>query len=392
MQTHRLRWHSVGGWSSPLATFPCDTDLVLYFGSTALLERGEAGPIGELLRHTRSPIVAGCSTAGEILGGEITDDSLVVIGVRFRAARVRAAGCTVEHTEQSETAGAELGRQLSAPDLRHVFVLSDGLRVNGSALTAGLRSALPPGVSVTGGLAGDSTRFQKTLVGLGPHIASDKVVAVGFYGASLHIGSGAAGGWSPFGPLRIVTRSRGNVLYSLDDQPALALYQRYLGERAAGLPGTGLLFPLQITPENPGEQGLIRTMLAINEADQSITFAGDIPEGRHARLMRATRDALIDSTELAVVRAAADDLDGAEDPAAQPPGPHSLALVVSCVGRRSVLGQRCEEELELALRPLPPGVVAAGFYSYGEIAPSGVRLRCDLHNQTLVLTLLSELD
>ncbi len=386
MQTHCLRWHPVGGWSSPLVTFPTDTDLVLYFGSTALLERGAAGPIGELLRHTQAPIVAGCSTAGEILGGEITDESLVVVAVRFRAAGARAARCSVHHTDQSEAAGAELGRQLSAPDLRHVFILSDGLRVNGSALTAGLRSTLPAEVSVTGGLAGDGTRFQKTLVGLGATIAGDQIVAVGFYGASLHVGTGAAGGWSPFGPLRIITRSRGNILYSLDDEPALALYQRYLGDRAAGLPGTGLLFPLQITPDNPGEQGLIRTMLAINEADQSITFAGDIPEGRHARLMRATRDALIDSTELAVARASDD------DPATPRPGPHSLALAVSCVGRRSVLGQRCEEELELALRPLPPGAVAAGFYSYGEIAPSGVRLRCDLHNQTLVLTLLSELD
>jgi len=380
MLTHRIQWKPATGWSTPLAELPPAADLVLYFGATELLAQPE-GPLADLRRHTLAPIVAGCSTAGEIFGTEISEQTLSVISVKFDMASVQAVLGSVPGADESGPVGAKLGRQLSSPDLRHVLVLSDGLHVNGTPLTEGLRSTLPEHVSVSGGLAGDGLLFGKTLVGLGDRIASDQVVAIGFYGDSLNIGGGLSGGWSPFGPHRRITRSEGNILYSLDDQPALALYKRYLGDRAAGLPGTGFLFPLQILSGLTGEEGLVRTLLAIDESTQSLTFAGDIPQGNYARLMKSSCDALIDSTEIAGAQASATD-HASESPA--------LAIIVSCVGRRIVLGQRCEEEIELASRQLPVGTEIAGFYSYGEISPSGHLRRCDLHNQTLVMTLISE--
>ena len=72
------------------------------------------------------------------------------------------------------------------------------------------------------------------------------MVAVGLYGEHVKLGHGSKGGWDTFGPERIVTKSDGNVLYELDDKPALALYKEYLGDRAAGLPGSALLFPLAL--------------------------------------------------------------------------------------------------------------------------------------------------
>lgn len=380
MQTHRLQWTEATGWSSPLATLPPGAQLVLYFGSPAILARAE-GPLRDLIGQAGAAIVAGCSTAGEIFGTDIFDDSLSVIALQFHSTPLRAVSAKVPSIAASDSVGAELGRQLNAPDLRHVLVLSDGLQVNGTALVNALRQALPDGVSITGGLAGDGPHFKNTLVGLGAQVIAGQVVAIGFHGTALEVGCGIAGGWTPFGPHRLITRSEGNVLYTLDDQPALALYKRYLGERASGLPGTGLLFPLQLLTERTATTGLVRTILAVDEATQSLTFAGDLPQGQYARLMKASSDALIDSTEAAGTHATRTPAAGTAD---------SLALVVSCVGRRLLLGQRCEEEIDLAVRSLPPRTAIAGFYSYGEIAPSGEMLRCDLHNQTLVMTVISE--
>lgn len=379
MHTHTLQWTPSAGWQPSLDTLPRDAGLILYFGARDVLGL-TGGPLEELRRHASAPVLAGCSSSGEIFGTAVFDHTISVICVRFTSATVRAALGVVPSSGDSRAVGESLARQLAVPGLRHVFILSDGLLVNGTPLTAGLRTSLPGDVTISGGLAGDGMEFKHTLVGLGSQIAPGQVVAIGFYGNSLRIGCGLSGGWDPFGPQRLVTRSEGNVLYALDDQPALALYKRYLGDRAAGLPGSGFLFPLQLLADRTDTTGLVRTLLGINEADQSLTFAGDIPQGRYVRLMKSTSDRLIDSSEAAGTQAAA---------VASPGHGSSLALVVSCAGRRIVLGQRCDEEIELSRRQLPPDTAMAGFYSYGEISASGFQ-RCDLHNQTLVMTLLSE--
>jgi hypothetical protein len=257
-------------------------------------------------------------------------------------------------------------------------VLSDGLTVNGTALAGGFWSTLPPEVGVSGGLAGDCTAFRQTLVGLGAQVAPQQIVALGFYGAHLQVRHGHGGGWTPFGPRRLVTHAEANVLYTLDDQPALELYKRYLGERARGLPATGLLFPLQLLGERNAGQGLVRTILAVDEAAQSLTFAGDIPVGHYVRLMRASSDALIAGAGEAGAAAAAGS------------GGDRFAVLVSCVGRRLVLGQRVEDEIDAVRRALGGEIPSVGFYSYGELAPRGRPARCDLHNQTMTLTVFAE--
>lgn len=375
MQTAALRWTPHDGWTPPAADWPSTADLVLYFGPRQLLARPDS-PRADLLARFPRAVCAGCSTAGEILDRDVSDDDLVALCVSFHHTTLRAESVLVPNAGASFEAAASLGRQLASPGLRHVLVLSDGLLVNGSSLTAGFRESLPDDVQVTGGMAADGALFQSTVVGLGAALASGQIVAIGFYGAALRIAHASAGGWEPFGPRRLVTRSEGNILYSLDDQPALALYKRYLGERAAGLPATGLLFPLHLLASRNAEQGLVRSILAVDEHNQSLTFAGDIPQGHYVRLMKAGCDALVGGAESAA-RAAA--------------GPRGgFALLVSCVGRRLVMGQRVEEELEAVLPELGAGTRAVGFYSYGEICPSGLEHGCDLHNQTMTLTVFAE--
>jgi hypothetical protein len=233
-------------------------------------------------------------------------------------------------------------------------------------------------VVVTGGLAGDGSRFQSTWVLADGAPRAGWISAVGFYGDRVHVGHGSKGGWDAFGPERVITRSQANVLFEIDGRPALALYKEYLGERAAGLPGTALLFPLALRASRGETKSLVRTILSIDEAAQSMTFAGDVPEGYLAQLMRANFDRLVAGASEAARLTSEGSRQGA-----------SLALAISCVGRRLVLGQRAEEEVEAAREALSRGARLLGFYSYGEISPFAMG-KCDLHNQTMTLTNIEE--
>lgn len=371
-------WTPHEGWQPAATEWPATADLLLYFGARNVLAEPD-GPLHELAQRFPNAIRAGCSTAGEILDGTVSTGGVAMMAVSFAKTRVRAESVTVTAPAESFHAAATLAQRLAAPDLRHVLVLSDGLQVNGTLLTTGFRSSLPPGTSATGGLAGDGAAFRTTLVGLGSDIGAGRIVAIGFYGESLRVHHGCASGWEPFGPRRLVTRSSGNVLFTLDDYPALALYKRYLGDRAAGLPSTGLLFPLQLLSARGASQGLVRTILRVDETENSLTFAGDLPQGSYVRLMKANCDALVEGAGQT-----ARDVPRLSDPSA------SFALLVSCVGRHLVMGQRTEEEVDAVLGPLGRGVHAVGFYSYGEISPSGLADSCDLHNQTMTVTVFSE--
>jgi hypothetical protein len=383
MKLDTFSYSTASGWSDePSADLDSESTLVVVFGSPEL--DGVRAPLKHLVdRFSRSHIV-GCSTAGEIFGNALTDNSLSVAVAQFeRGTRVASAAASVQSQDESFAAGEAIARQLQDPALRGVLLFSDGLNVNGSELVRGLNSILPSHVVVTGGLAGDGSRFERTWVVHEGNARSNMVCAAGLYGPFVTIGHGSKGGWDNFGPERRVTRSRGNVLVELDGRPALELYKEYLGDLASGLPATGLLFPLALRAHADDEKSLVRTILAVDEAAQTMTFAGDMPEGALARLMRANYDRLIDGASEAATMAG-------EAHAGQPGETgETLAIAISCVGRRLVLGERAEEEIEATLDELPAGTRQIGFYAYGEISPYD-QGPCDLHNQTMTLTTIRE--
>ncbi len=365
------------GWSrSPLPDLDSASTLVLVFGDAIVTDSLDA--LATLNAHYPNSVVIGCSTAGEIFGDEIHDHSLAVAVAKFDKTRLCAETFQVSSPQESVSIGRKIARRLADVELKAIFVLSDGLQVNGSALTQGLAAELEPHVVVTGGLAADADRFEGTWVLHEGKPTSGLITAVGFYGEALQVGHGSGGGWDIFGPDRLVTRSKANVLLELDGKPALALYKSYLGELADQLPSSGLLFPLAIrTPL--GQDDVVRTILAVDASEQSLTFAGDIPEGATVRLMHANMDRLIEGASSA---AEGTDMHLGDDQ-------DLLAVAISCVGRRLVLKDRCEEEVEAVLEVFPPNIHLIGYYSYGEISPLATG-RCDLHNQTMTLTLFSE--
>ena len=376
MKTEQCQWVAKQGWDHAPGALP-DAQFLLVFAQTDVLRERHA-LIEELRDKYPRAEILGCSTAGEIRSVNVTDETLTMTAVRFEHTAVRSASEPIPSAGASYEVGEHLSRKLLGPELAHVFVLSDGLLVNGSDLVRGLTAHLPDGVTVTGGLSGDGSRFQETLVLVGGKVRTGTVAAVGFYGCHLQVGYASLGGWDSFGPERLITRSEGNILFELDGQSALALYKQYLGEHAEGLPSTGLLYPLQV--RLGGGEPLVRTILAVDEAQQSMTFAGDMPEGGYARLMKANFDRLVDG--------AAGAARGSCDPSGEKRP--DLAILISCVGRKLVLQQRVEEEVEAVRDVFGPSAMLTGFYSYGEISPFTSSTRCELHNQTMTITTLRE--
>lgn len=377
MKIEQRYWTASAGWQAEQpATLDEAASLVLIFGSTARMR--DTAALAEIRTRHPGALLVGCSTSGEICGIRVRDDSLVTTAVRFEHSTLKLVQASLGTAEDSGAAGEQLAKALPPEGLVHVLVLSDGLKVNGTELARGLRENLPRDVAVTGGLAGDGTAFQHTLVCADGTPTEGSVTALGFYGERLKVGYGSLGGWDPFGPERLITRSKGNVLYELDGRSALELYKKYLGEHNAG-PAEALLFPLALRSSDEG-YGLVRSVAAINEDDQSMTFFGDMPEGGYARLMKANFDRLVDGAAGAA-HAGYETL-GSVEP--------ELALLVSCVGRKLVLKQRTEEEIESVREVLGANTVLTGFYSYGEICPHGAITKCELHNQTMTITTFSE--
>jgi hypothetical protein len=373
MQIEAERWTSSGGWSRRPGELR-GAQLVLAFGSTRVCE--DAALFDDVRAMYPGAEIIGCSTAGEIHDTQVTDDSLVTAAIEFAGTIVRTARVAIEQPAESFDAGRRLASELPAAGLVHVVVFSEGIHVNGSDLVKGLASALPPAVTVTGGLSGDGHRFSQTYVVWKGRPEQGSVVAAGFYGDRLRVGYASLGGWDSFGPERLITRSRDNVLYELDGRSALQLYKHYLGEHAADLPASGLLFPLSLRT-SPDATPVVRTILGVDETEQSLIFAGDVPAGAYARLMKANFDRLIDGAA------------GAARIALTSAHPE-LALLISCVGRKMVLQQRIEEEVEGVRDVMGPRTVLTGFYSYGEISPFTPSARCELHNQTMTITTFCE--
>lgn len=377
MQVEQSLWTEAAGWQpSPPGNLGEKAQLILLFGSPAVLKLG--GYELDLKQAYPKAYVLGCSTAGEICGVQVMNESLVATAIQFEQTQIQGQAIRLEAGETSLAAGDRLGRLIEPQGLAHVLLLSDGLHVSGSDLVRGILPYLPEGVTITGGLSGDGDRFQETFVMWNGAPEQDTIAAVGLYGDRLQVGYGSQGGWSPFGPERVITKSSGNVLYELDGQPALELYKRYLGDDAAGLPATGLLFPLSLQTQT-GDRRIVRTIFSVDETAQSLTFTGDVPTGVTAQLMHSSVDRLIDGA-----------IEAAETSHQTLDATPELALLISCVGRKLLMGQRTEEEVEGVRDILGTETVLAGFYSYGEIAPFTMGAPCELHNQTMTITTFAE--
>lgn len=352
--------------------------LVLVFANRYLLEDEKV--IADIREQFPYEHLVFGSTSGEIISCNVNDNSISVTAIEFEnSSFIIKSDNILNYNQDAKTLGEALYKEMPKENLKHLFVLSEGSFVNGSSLIDGLEQKMNATISITGGMCGDDARFEKTVASYKENPKAGEVILIGFYGDSLEISFASFGGWTSFGPERKITKSKGNILFEIDGKPALDLYKLYLGDKAKELPQASLLFPLNVIPEGKNE-AVVRTILGINKDDNSMILAGDVPVNSRVQLMMASIDAIAMGAHHAAEIALENRKNAAE-----------LALIVSCVGRKLVMNQRVEEEIEQVQEILGKATPIAGFYSYGEMAPfNGINKACELHNQTMTLTLISE--
>ncbi|MBL4710845.1 MAG: FIST C-terminal domain-containing protein, partial [Flavobacteriales bacterium] len=353
--------------------------LVLIFGEKdRLLESDYFEAMKELFSDAN---IVSASTSGEIIGRQLLEDSITATVVEFEKTEIFFKEFSVSDYEDSKAMGVAVGNYFQFPKLKGLFLISDGLLVNGSYLLEGIYEEMSENVHISGGMAGDQQSFESTLVGLNKIPESGKLVTFGLVGDSILIGNGAKGGWDAFGPKRLITKSKDNVLYELDGEPALDLYIKYLGSHADNLPESALFFPLLLNGREGDDKDLVRTILGVDRDERSLVFAGNVPEGDNVRLMKGNMNKIINASAIAG-EISLKKMKG-ETP--------ELALLVSCVGRKLILGQMTEEEIEEAVNSIGEHTYYCGFYSYGEFSPNEKSVRCQLQNETMCITTFKEL-
>lgn len=377
MKTVQLQRKKDSDWHYLTEKHELKEPLVLVFGNRYLLENENI--YNEVKSIFKDGHIVFGSTSGDITSEHVEENCITITAIEFEKSNFIIKRVNVlESDSNSFDTGQGLIKQFPEDGLKHVFVVSEGSFINGSELTQGMNSATDDNLLITGGLCGDDARFEKTLASYNENPKPGEVVAIGLYGDSLEISFSINGGWTPFGPERVVTKSKANVLYELDNKPALDLYKKYLGDKSKDLPGAALLYPLKVKSDNE-DQSIVRTILNIDEKNHSMILAGNVLEGQKVQLMMTHVDSIVNASEEAASNA---NKIRVKDP--------ELAILVSCVGRKLVLDQRVEEEVEEVIEAIGDKVTICGMYSYGEIAPFDGEKKCQLHNQTMTVTLISE--
>lgn len=351
-------------------------NLVLAFAERTTLDTLK--PYTELKQRFPNASIVISSASGQISNCKLVEEKMVVTAIQFEHTPLKVIEIQVDPTHTKSYLGERVKNELATTELTALLVLSEGSFVNGTDLIEELRAETNHQTPIFGGIAGDGYLFEKTIVGLNRDAVANTIVIIGFYGNRLQFGFGSEGGWSDFGPEREVTMSAKNKVFKIGDRYALDIYKEYLGKYAEELPGSSLYFPLSMK-EFPESEPVVRTILSIDEVEKSMTFAGNLPEGALVKFMKANSDKLIDASYKA---ATSSELVSKET--------NKMALLISCVGRKIVLGDRVEEEIEAVREVLGKDVLLFGFYSYGEITPNTKKVGCDLQNQTMTITTLFE--
>lgn len=356
---------------------PLNANLILGFGSKSLVADGELNNL--LTEKYPTAEILLCSTAGEIAYNSVYDESAVITVISFEKTTLKTASLNLDGFKDSFELGKSLIQQFDTNGLTSILILSDGLLVNGSQLVGGMEVGNLGKVLITGGLAGDGTQFDNTLVGLNGIPKIGTVAAVGFYGEHIDVRSSSVSGWDVFGPERVVTRANGTELYEIDNSSAVDLYKIYLGPYIDDKTNSTLLFPLAV--KLPGRPNYIaRSILSVSHEKNCMIFSGDIPEGSTVRFMKANFEKLIDAADQAAKEISGDDSTYSPE----------LAILISCVGRRIILGKQVEEEVGVVSDYFTDKTAIVGFYSYGEISPQLNVGPCQLHNQTMTITTFNE--
>ena len=286
------------------------------------------------------------------------------------AFRVRLFGGQGMDSRQLGAAVGEWGRgEFAAPAF---LVAASGLQRDGEQIVRGLQAVFPAEVPLIGGLAGDDAAFKQTSVFTNGSVTHEGAVACVFDSSRVALDGLATSGWVGLGAAKTVTAAEGNVVLTLDGEPALDTYKKYLGIRDEDLPGIGVEYPLQVL--RPDGSHVLRAVVGVDAQRRALIFAGTVPHGAQVRFSSSPGFETVDFARREFE---------ALPSLAKPP---ELAIFFSCMARHLALGPMVEDEIRAAQSVW--GAPGIGFFTYGEIGRS-LNGTCDFHNETCALALLS---
>ncbi|HCF27662.1 MAG TPA: hypothetical protein DEV81_10800 [Cyanobacteria bacterium UBA11049] len=315
----------------------------------------------------------GGTTDGEISSVlEFQQDSLTLILFCSDEIEIRAAvGRNVsQNPEAIAQQAVEMAKQHLTLPLQFCIAVPDSLTTSAVSILRGLEAALGR-IPIFGGAAADQWQYQRTYQFFKTEVLSDAVPILLFAGKLL-FSYGVAGGWHPIGQPSPITKVDKNIIYEIDNKPALEFYHYYLNNSEPDA-----VYPLAVFP--PGEERFfLRGSVGYDSVQGSITVSGDVPEHSVVQITDASLEDVVSASQTALAEALAN----------YPGQAPVAALFFSCAWRRQVLGTRANEEYQAIARSLKQAVSACGFYTYGEIAPLRENGQTFFHNTTFVTLLI----
>lgn len=368
-------------------------DLAVVFSSVELDQ--ESVVRGVRRAGTDVPLV-GCSDAGEITGagpdkGKVAVMTITSDTVTFYTGLGRDVAGGAREAGQNTVRDVKAKAGADAEQLRAFVMLPDVLAGNGADIVRGVLDELGEHFPVVGGAAGDDFAFEKTYEYHNDEVCSGAVTGIGIAG-DFAMGAGVRHGWLPVGVPMTVTKSEGAVVYELDGNPAVSIYEEYFGESADDLSKeplarTAITYPLGIKYPDLDDY-FIRDPITVDEKTGAITCAAEIPEGSEVRLMIGSKDKAIE----AATEAAKDLMKDFERQDAKP----KFAFMFNCIAREKLFGARAGEEIKAVMDVLGADVPLIGFYTYGEQAPIGgevldtEKIHSRFFNETMALFAIGE--
>lgn len=358
-----------------------DIDLAFIFCSIHYNPENVLKGIKQILPDTK---IVGCSGKSIMMPYYTGSNDFVLLAIKSKTIKFGISCVSNVNEKNARTAGQELARK-SLSDFklaqRDIFImLSDGLIKNSSDLILGVQDILGKSFPVIGGAASDELRFSKTFQYCQNNVFSNAAIGV-LFGSLANFGFGIKHGWRPLGKPRKITKSEGNIIETINDEPAIKMYQDYFDQEAQELFKTKLsklsiLYPIGINV--PGEdEFIIRNVLFARE-DGALICQGDVPVGSDINLMIGSKDFCIQAAKDAAYEAKK----GLKD---KPP---SLIIVFDSISRNRLLGRSAFDEIRAVKDVLGTNVPLVGFYSYGETSPLkslGYRGASYFHNATIAI-------
>ena len=321
--------------------------------------------------------VFGCSSCGEFLYDEkkqfITDGGLVCLMMSLVP-----ESFAIKLFNGREKSSFNLGNNIGkwAMDIfvkPAIFILGSGLETDGEQLVNGIQQVAGSDITMFGGLAGDDARFKETIVFSENKLEDNGAIAMVFDTGHYEINGIATSGWVSIGADKIITHSEGNVVYSIDGQPALDVYKYYLNVSDTDLPEIGVEYPLLI--KKPGSPDVLRAVINVDRDKKSLIFAGTVPNGAVVTFSCSPGFEIIEYTRNKVNEFYEKNRET------------DVLILFSCMARHNALGPSISEEIEEAWQNW--GKPLIGFFTYGEIG-NNYNAACGFHNETFTMVSLKQ--